>query len=77
MCLEHLARRRQMARGEATDICALFEVAWEEPELHPESAARWVYDSVGVLRKTGVGEVLERVEHGYRLSPSREVTREA
>lgn len=61
--LEALARA-----ADPLSVPELFDQAWPGQQIRPDSAAHRVHVAIAELRKYGLGEVLETVDGGYRLS---------
>ncbi|MCB9686183.1 MAG: tetratricopeptide repeat protein [Alphaproteobacteria bacterium] len=57
------------ARGEVLSTDDLIELGWPEERILPDAARMRLHTAVRTLRKTGLGELIETVEGGYRLSP--------
>ncbi len=74
--LAHLVARRVEAPGEVVSLEALISAGWPAERMRSEAALNRVYVAIATLRKRGLGEVLERVEGGYRIAPSVVVQRE-
>ncbi len=49
---------------------AVIAAVWPGEQIHPDAASNRLYNAVALLRKTGLGKSLERVEAGYRLAPT-------
>lgn len=69
-------RRILAALGEAhaqnrpLDVLDLQEAGWPEERMQPDSGRARVYTAISTLRREGLKGVLERVDDGYRLSPT-------
>lgn len=55
---------------EALTPDAVIAAVWPGEQIHPDAASNRLYNAVALLRKTGLGKSLERVEAGYRLAPT-------
>jgi hypothetical protein len=65
-----LAGARRERPGEALDVDALFAAGWPGEQAVHDAARERVYHAVGTLRRLGLGDVLQRVEGGWRLDPT-------
>lgn len=69
-------RRILAALGEAhrlrrpLDVLDLQHAGWPDERMQPQSGAARVYTAVSTLRREGLKGVLERIDDGYRLTPS-------
>lgn len=66
--LEHLARRRIEAPGEAVTIDDVIRVGWPGEKIGAEAALNRAYVALAALRKKGLRGVLVSADGGYALS---------
>jgi len=55
---------------EALDVLALQQAGWPNERMRPESGRNRVYTAISTLRREGLKGILERLDDGYRLSPT-------
>lgn len=57
-------------QGPSLDVTALQHIGWPGERMSPESGRNRVYTAISTLRSKGMDCVLERLDEGYRLSPT-------
>ena len=65
--LGKLVGERLAARGSAVSASSLVEAGWPGETMAPASAKNRLHVTLGMLRRLGLGEVLEHVPGGWRL----------
>ncbi len=68
--LWELTLQRERAPGQGVPLERLFEAAWPNVQIRPDSQAARVYVAIGTLRKLGLSPVLLRQDDGYLLDPA-------
>lgn len=66
--LRVLAEQRRDAPGKSLSVDALIEAGWPGEKMQRGAGQNRVYVAVAALRKSGLGDALEREDGGYRLS---------
>lgn len=73
LVLERLVALHLEQPGRTVDVYTLFEAAWPGDKASPDVGAARVYESVRMLRKLGLKDVLLHQDGGYLLDPQVEV----
>lgn len=64
-----LARARLESPGRGVSVDTLIAMTWPGEKMLREAGTNRIYVAINNLRGTGLREVIERTEDGYRLSP--------
>lgn len=73
LVLERLVALRLAQPGQTVDVYALFEAAWPGDKASPDVGAARVYESIRILRRMGLNNLLLHRDGGYLIDPQVEV----